>query len=417
MRELVASLQAGPLPAWLAALAPAWPVALMALAAIVLSLLERPGRRGIGPLAAMLALAAIVAQVPHARPGVVFLTVALVVTALARDSDDLLHSECALKLLWVMGPALALSWAGLALLTVATGTPMVREQWAVLALGLDPRFLWSTALPLSLLAGLVLLGGAPFHFWVADVFQGVRPWLAVPAVVALQVCGAAWLSLRLEGIETFPAGARLSSELLQLAAMVAFGAGAATLVTQRRPERRVGTLASMNGGLMLAALASGRPLESATLGAWAMHLSLAALGAAALARFLPVPGPASAPGAPLFRRHPLTAMVGSYALLSLAGVPGTPGALFWLASARALLQTHRTGLLIVLVLAWLAALTAVLREWRAAFGAPSLRPAEAEPGTEVRPIELRKVPLAARGALWISGGGLVALALVRWVRG
>src|SRR4030065_472856 len=117
----------------------------------------------------------------------------LAVALLARDRDDLLHSECALKLGWVMVPALALSWAGLELLTLATGTPVVLEQWAVLDLGLDPPFLWSTALPLSLITGLVLLGAAPFHFWVADAVHGSRPWFAPLAVVALQLAGGGWI--------------------------------------------------------------------------------------------------------------------------------------------------------------------------------------------------------------------------------
>jgi hypothetical protein len=72
--------------------------------------------------------------------------------------------ECALKMLWVMGASLALELA--------------------------PPALWTAALPLSLLAGLVMLGGAPFHFWPADLFQGARPWFAPLAVAALQSLGA-----------------------------------------------------------------------------------------------------------------------------------------------------------------------------------------------------------------------------------
>jgi NADH:ubiquinone oxidoreductase subunit 2 (subunit N) len=354
---------------------------------------------------AMLALA--VAWAPAARPAWAPLAVGLVAATLGRDRNDPLHTECALKLLWVMGSALALSWAGQSMLTLATGTPVPIEQWAVLQLGLDPRFLWSTALPLAMLAGLVLLGGAPFNFWVSDVLQGVRPWLAAAAVVALQVTGAAWLSSRLEGIAGFPAGHLLANDLLAVAAIVAFLAGAATLLVQRRPERRVGTLASLNGALVLAALAGGRPPGPAALAAWAAHLAIALAGATTVARFLPTfAGPA--PGAPLFRRHPFSGMAGLYALASLAGVPGTPGAMLWLASARSLAAAGRTTLLLVLALAWLAALTSAMRQWRQAFGVSSSGSTAPAP---------RPVPALARLAMWFAVAGLVGLGVLRLWRG
>jgi NADH:ubiquinone oxidoreductase subunit 2 (subunit N) len=158
---------------------------LAGLAALLLLKLERKGRAGLGPLLTVLLLASGVLVAPAARPGTVILLIGLVIAALARDADELLHGECALKLLWVMGSALALTWAGQELLTLGTGTSYVIEQWSVLGLGLDPEFLWSTALPLSLLIGVVLLGIAPFHFWLGDMFQGVRPWLAPLAVTVL----------------------------------------------------------------------------------------------------------------------------------------------------------------------------------------------------------------------------------------
>src|SRR2546426_5085373 len=170
-----------PQPGWPAAMAAAPPPVVgsgaaargLWLAGSILLGLEPRGRRGPVAFLVLAGLAFAVALAPLARPGWAPIAAALVTAALARDRQDPLHAECALKLAWVLGPALALSWAGLSLLTLATGTPVPIEQWAVLQLGLDPRFLWSTALPLALLAGLVMLGGAPFHFWVADVLQGV----------------------------------------------------------------------------------------------------------------------------------------------------------------------------------------------------------------------------------------------------
>jgi NADH:ubiquinone oxidoreductase subunit 2 (subunit N) len=383
----------------IAAVSPAGTMLACAVAAlgagILLLGLER--RAGLLPALALGTLAAAIATPVfgglHSAP----IVVALVVATLARHPDELLHGECALKLMWVMGSALALSWAGLELLTMATGTSAPLEQWAVLGLGLEPRFLWNTALPLSLLVGLVLLGGAPFHFWVADVFQGVRPWLAPIAVAALQVTGAAWLSARLDGIERFRPGAELASGLLRIAAFAALAAGAATLLVQRRPERRIGTLASLNGALGLAVIASRHELAALGLERWAAHGVLALTGASTLARFLPVSSPTPVPGAPLLRRHPLAAAAGLYAFGSLAGVPGTPGCLLWLDAARVTAIGGPPSLLLILIAAWLAALTVAVRQLREALGVPASGP---------RPSA---VPLRARLALVTAGGMLLVL--------
>jgi hypothetical protein len=374
------------------------------LAGLLMLRLERPGRAGIGPAGALVALAAGIGLAPGAHPAWTPLVVGVVIAALARDGDELLHGECAIKLLWVMGSAIALSWAGIELLALGTGTPYVREQWSVLSLGLEPTFLWSTSLPLSLLIGVVLLGVAPFHFWLADIFQGVRPWLAPLAAATLQITGAVWLAARLDGVEQFPPGARLAWGLLRIAAWVAFIAGGATLMAQRRPERRVGTLASLNGALVLGLIASGRGPDPHWLVHWASHLALALTGASTLARFLPVSTPAGL-GAPILRRHPLITMAGLFSLFSLAGVPGTPGARLWLEVARALGSTGRPDLLIPLGFAWLVGLWKSVEQLREAYGAP---------GPEASSV--RPVPGAARGSIAIAGVGLLSLAGLGWAR-
>jgi NADH:ubiquinone oxidoreductase subunit 2 (subunit N) len=375
------------------------------LAGVALLGLERRGG-GLIALAVVTALAGAMGAAGPASGAHAPLVVGLVIAALAREPRESLHAECAIKLLWVMGVALALSLAGQELLTIATGTTIVSEQWAVLKLGLDPRFLWSTALPLSLLLGLVLIGGPPFHFWVADLFQGVRPWLAPLAVAALQTAGATWLTDRLEGVSSFPPASQLITSLLGIAALVAFAGGAATLLIQRRPERRAGSLASLNGALLLAALATGRPLRPSSLAEWSAHLALALTGASTLARFLPVPassaGGPPAIGAPLFRRHPLSGAIGLFSLFSLAGVPGTPGSVLWLRTARALIESNRIELLVALAAAWLAGLMVCARQVREAVGVPA-------PRTD---LPVSPVPRPARAALWVAGLGLVALAIL-----
>jgi len=138
---------------------------------------------------------------------------------------------------------------------------------------------------------------------------------------------------------------------------------------------------------------------------WSAHLALALAGAATVARFVPVGSAGAAPAAVLFRRHPASGVLGLYALASLAGVPGTPGAHVWLEVARALAQAGRSGLLLALGVAWLAAFAAAVRQAREAFGVPDGSPAPAQP-----------VPWPARAALWVAGSGLVALSVL-WRRG
>jgi hypothetical protein len=372
--------------------------------------LDRPARDAwlsMAPLVALLPLAAVIVR-PDIGPTLSPLFTAVVIGSLARQRDDLLHSECALKLLWVMGVSFALSAAGLALLTLATGTPRNEEQWAVLDMGLDPSFLWMTALPLSMLSGLVLLGGAPFHFWAADLIQGARPWIGPLAVVALQVSGLSWLVARLRGIAAFTAAAQVADGLLTVAAGAAFVVGSVTLIFQRRPERRVGTLASLQGALMLASLVAqygvrtAGPARGLSVATWSAHLALALAGAAIVTRFVPVSSPGPTPGAVLFRSHPVWAAVGLYALFSLAGVPGTPGAAIWLEAARDLVLTRRLGLLLLLGGAWAVSFAVAMQQLREAFGISG--PDEVPP---------QPVPFEARLAMAIGGIGLAWMLALR----
>ncbi len=380
------------------------------IAGMLMLALDRRGRVDVFEMSTAVVLVPLVAAgvlAPAAGATGLVLVIGLVVALLARERSSLLLSECALKLLWVLGAALALSWTGVMLLVLATGTPVPIEQWAVLDLRLDPDFLWRTALPLSLLLGLVLLGGAPFHFWAADLLHGAPTWLAPLAVVALQVSGAEWLASRLIGIEGFHAGARSVADLLAIAATLAFAIGAITLLVQHRPERRVGTLASLNGGLLLAMLAfaregaGGAGVIEGVVPRWAAHLVLALTGAGILARFLPVADVRPGPAPVLFRRHAIAGIAGLYAWFSLAGVPGTPGASMWLEAAHAVTRSGRPWVMIAFAFAWVASLSVAMRQLREAVGV----------ATDL-PLPSQLVPWQARVALGACAAGLVLQ--LRW---
>jgi len=401
-----------PLPAWLEAWEPAVVPALAPLAGLAAAALVRRAHarsRESQPWveAALVALslsplAVVVAWPALLLPARAALAAALSVALLAHDPRDLPQTEVALKIMWVLTAAFALSWAGDALLAMASGSARAREQWPALALALDPYSLWSAALSLSLMAGLVLVGGAPFHFWPGDLFHGARAHVAPFVAATLQLAGAAWLLRHLDGITAFGEAAQLVRSLLTLAAAVALAGGAATLGYQSRPERRVGALVSLQGGLVLASLAAA-PLrepfaDHGGLALWAGHLLLASTGATLLSRFLPAAARPSERASVLFRRHPWSGAAGGYALLSLAGAPGTPGMHVWLDVARTLAANRRPGLLFGVTLAWLAAFGVAASELRRAFGAP-----------DGSPVPGRAVPRSLRTALWTTCGSLLVL--------
>lgn len=350
----------------------------------------------------LLPLVAVVAWPDVLTPARAALAATLSVALLAHDPRDLPQTECALKLMWVLSAAFALSWAGDALLAVASGSARPREQWPALALALDPFALWSAALSLSMLAGLVLLGGAPFHFWPGDLFHGARAHLAPFVAATLQLAGASWLLRHLDGVTEFPAASQLVKSLLTLASAVALAGGAATLGYQSRPERRIGALVSLQGGLVLASLAANPNRMPFTdhggLTAWAGHMVVAATGASLLSRFLPAAASGAERPSVLFRRHGWAGIAGGYALLSLAGAPGTPGMYVWLDTAHVLVDQRHPGLLFGLVLAWLTGFAVAANELRRGFGAPDGTP---PPG--------RKVSRSLRGALYTSCGTLLVM--------
>jgi hypothetical protein len=385
------------------------PVAAAAAATVAVLALVGQGARGWAGMpirvAAAAALAALAALAPlRDHPAAVPAAIALTVAVLARERHDPRASECGVKLLWCLAGVFALAAVGWALLSLATGTVMAAEQWRVAGIGLVPRIAWSAALGLFVLAGCVLVGSAPFHFWLADVAQAGVPWLAGPAGGALQAGAAAALLRVLGGIDSAPEAAATARTLFATAAVAGFGLGAITLAGPRGPERRAGTLAGLQGALFLAALvatpagAAFGAVAGPLLERWAAHLVLAGTGAALLAPCLPVTPRVGGPGAPLARAHPLAALAGAWALGSLAGVPGTPGAALWLDVARALARSGHTLVLVSLGAAWLVAFATVVNTVRLAWGSPTRERAA-------------PAPLAIRIGLLTCGVALVLQAL------
>lgn len=394
---------------------------LLAALALLAALLLRPRAEGESRiaevlnvallLAALLPLAALL-RAPHATSAAGALLVwALALALLLREPRDAYASEAALKLAWVGGAALALSVAGELLLALSAGTARASEQGPALTLALDPYSLWAVALVLSMLVGVVLLAVVPFHFWAADLAQGAPLHVAPLLLAALPAMGAAWLVRRLADALGFPDGLHRIGAVLGGSAMLALIGGGASLVWQRRPDRRVGVLVGLQGALVMTALAlePGRaPFTSLApdgLSAWAVHLALALTGALSFARFTPADTHALESPSVLFRRHPWAGAAACYALLSLSGAPGTPGALLWLRTARRAIDTGHSGWTLALAFAWVASVAMAASEVRRAYGIPGTGPApEAE------------VPRRMRAALFAVAAGLALLGLAWWLR-
>src|SRR5262249_43141940 len=91
--------------------------ALLAGACALLLLIEGRGRlRQVAGVGIVLMLVAVLIGGPPAP-----VVAALVIGVLALDARDILHGECTVKLLWVLGAALVLSTLGSDLLVAATG--------------------------------------------------------------------------------------------------------------------------------------------------------------------------------------------------------------------------------------------------------------------------------------------------------
>ena len=111
-----------------------WAAAVAGVAGSLMLPLEprHGGRVAIAGRVAMLAPLVLLIAIAGASPARTACTAALVIALLARRAHDPFHTECALKVLWVAGVALALSMAGHMLFTALTGTPRPEEDAAAI---------------------------------------------------------------------------------------------------------------------------------------------------------------------------------------------------------------------------------------------------------------------------------------------
>jgi NADH-quinone oxidoreductase subunit N len=207
-----------------------------------------------------------------------------------------------------------LSFGEMALLLRPSGTGLVLLEGHLLSLGV-----------LTLLSGLLLkLGGAPLHFWVAPIYEG----LPLPVFVLLQLFakgGLLLLLLKLGGVLSFAALPGLERTLLLLGALnLVWGTLGALAQTSLRRLLIYSSLANL--GPVLLALAVGGEGPS---GSGLLYASLYLATTASL--LLPLLGAGWEGRWPLVELGrgvaPPLRMAVTLAVLNLSGVP--PFALFF----------------------------------------------------------------------------------------
>ena len=253
--------------------------------------------------------------------------------------------EAAFKYLVLSGSATATLLFGFALLYAGSGALGFADLAAAGALpGLAP------AVPVAG-AALVLVGfafkiaAAPFHLWVADVYEGApAPVSGFLASVAKAAMLFALLRLFLEAdLFRFPALVQATA----LLAVLSMFAGNWLALKQENVKRLLAYSSIAHAGYLLILFSAGAALSQRALAAEAALFYLVAYVPTTLAAFALLAQQSAARGgeellavddlAGLFWRQPLAAALFLVALLSLAGIPLTAGffAKFYLFAAAA----------------------------------------------------------------------------------
>ena len=235
-------------------------------------------------------------------------------------------SESALKYFLLGSFSSAFLLYGIALLYALTGTTCLYELPAAMA-GIDSPVLHS-AMAL-VLAGLIFkIGGAPFHFWTPDVYEGAPT--SVTAYMSTAIKAAAVAVLLRVVWTVFPGQIVFWSWALSAAAILSMCLGNVIALSQRSVKRMLAYSSIAHAGYMLVAfLGQDRGL---TGGGGAVLYYLVAytfMTIGAFAVVLAVTGPYSDHHHPddlsrfngLAQRRPILSLLMALFMLSLAGLP------------------------------------------------------------------------------------------------
>lgn len=218
---------------------------------------------------------------------------------------------------------------GASLIYITTGSTHLGDLARVVAAGEGFAGTGLLAVGVAALAAAILfkLAAAPFHLWVADVYQGAPTPVAALFATVPKIALVAVLA-RLGGDV---GGGAAWTWVLAATAALSLGVGSLGAMAQTRLKRLLAYSAIGHGGYVLAALACGGPLgASAAVFYMAVYmaLSLAVWGvvAAGVTRDTRA-GTVDGVGdlARLADGHPLLAATMAVALFAMAGVPPLAG--------------------------------------------------------------------------------------------
>jgi len=256
---------------------------------------------------------------------------------LAWPGSRLVALEAAIKYALLAGLASALFGLGVALLFLGNGSlSLVPPQGSLLT---DS----ASHLGLLLLYGALAfeLAVAPFHAWVADIYEGA------PAPIVLLLGAVAKVGILGAWIDLASVSENWTTPLWVLAA-ISMVAGNLLALRSRRVRRLMGYSAVAHAGYFLLALGAG------PLGILAATFYALAYGLMHSAAFLPLSAlPEDSHGIPwsaLRHRQPVMAGSLALALLSLAGMPPTIGFFAKLGVLLAAIHAGLWALAVLLVL-------------------------------------------------------------------
>ncbi len=234
------------------------------------------------------------------------------------DRGDSVASEGALKYLVLSSVATALVLFGIALAYGITGTLSI-AAWAAM---LDDGRGQAQAAGLLVLCGLFVKAAVfPFHAWAPDAYAGAR--MPVTALLASVVKAAVLLALvRLVGAAPL-AGSTVAAVATLAIASIFFGNLAA--LGQTRVRRLLAYSSVAHAGYMIFALLDTTGNRGDDLIWYTAFYALATILACASAQVLLGDDDRLEALDGQFARHPVAALLLSFAVLSLAGLPPFPG--------------------------------------------------------------------------------------------
>ena len=220
------------------------------------------------------------------------------------------------------------------------------------------------------LAGLVMLGGAPFHFWPADLFQGGRTWAYSLAAAALQIARSACSTNCWMASARCPGG-RAADQRAAVGRGRRGAAGGAATPAAAAPARAARRHARESSRCARARHADRHTQRTATHAlARALGGDLAPRSPARLGVALPPGGRRDRIGRAGGAVHALTPLTGIVGLIGFFSLAGWNARRVGMARSRALarryppLRAARAA-----GLAWVVAFSSAMRQWHEAAGA------------------------------------------------